>query len=67
MYQFKSLWGGLIWNIYPKGITVNVTLHVQSNLDYFGQGEISNRSDKQKVRITLTTPTRSIMHVKTYH
>ena len=32
---------------------------VQSNLDYpnpFGQGEISNRSDKQGVRIMLTTP-----------
>ena len=43
---------------------------VQSNLDYpnpFGQGEIWNRSDKQKVRITLTTPTRLIMHAKTYH
>ena len=43
---------------------------LQSNLDYpnpFGQGEIWNRSDKQKVRITLTTPTRSIMYAKTYH
>ena len=41
---------------------------VQSNLNYpnpFGQGEIWNRSDKQKVRIMLTTPTRSIMHAKT--
>ena len=40
---------------------------VQSNLDYpnpFGKGEIWNRSDKQKVWITLTTPTRSIMHAK---
>ena len=43
---------------------------VQSNLDYpnlFGQGEISNRSDKQGVGITRTTPikatpTKSIMH-----
>ena len=41
---------------------------VQSNLDYlnpFGQGEIWNRSDKQK--LTLTTSTRWIMHAKTYY
>ena len=43
---------------------------LQSNLDYpnpFGHGEIWNCSDKQKVQVTLTTPTRSIMHAKTYH
>ena len=40
-------------------LAVALIIILQSNLDYpnpFGQGKISNRSDKQGVRITLTTP-----------
>ena len=42
-------------------------IYIQSNLDYpnpFGQGEISNRSDNDDH--AQATPTKSIMHVKTY-
>jgi hypothetical protein len=53
----------------PFHVFEKLYVAIQSNLDYpnpFGQGEFFERSDEQKVRITLTTPTNSIVHVKVY-